>query len=153
MRVLALARSTLCLVAVHMASPAMAQLSDEELPILPTVRYGSPEKLAVGFAVQRDLPWFGPNLIGSLTAGTGGAKLGVGIGKFGGSLMVGLALQATALRTYRHPTGARPGQTFVGFEGECMMFALSVKVGPAMRVAGPPGDGRFALNWSVGWGF
>jgi hypothetical protein len=122
--------------------------------VWPTVRYGWPDRLAVGLSIQPPLPGFADLLLGSATVGRGGAKVGVGIGKFGGSLMVGYAVQATLLRTNEHPRGAPRNQTFVGVEGEVMLGNLSIRAGPAVRVGGRDHSGRdVRVNISVGLGF
>ena len=73
-------------------------------------------------------------LIVSGTVGTGGHKVGLGYGGFGGTIMGGRAVHVTLLRTSSHPRGAEPHQTFIGVEPEIMLANWSLKGGPAVRV-------------------
>lgn len=140
---------------LYMPTPAAAQDGPDhaEPVVFPTVRYGAPAKLSAGIALQPPFRVLGRHLIGIATLGKGGAKAGLGLGAFGGSLMSGYAVMATITRTTR-PVGAPPNQTCVGVEGELMAFNLSVRIGPSVRVTSQaqPG-GKFRLNWSVGLGF
>ena len=122
--------------------------------IWPTVRYGAPEKLSAGIAVQPRLGGIWDRLVLSGTAGTGGLKAGIGLGSFGGDCMVGRAIQATVTRTTSHPRGAEPHRTFIGAEAEVMAANISIKVGPAFAL-GPRRDGtdRVRINVSIGFGF
>ena len=120
----------------------------------PTVRYSWPEKLSVGGALQPQLGGALDRLILSGTIGRGGYKVGVGLGAFGGNLMAGTAVSATVTRTTAHPLGAAPNQTFVGVEPQIMAANISIKGGPAFRIAGQaPSKNRLRFNVSVGYGF
>ena len=132
---------------------ASAQDWDREPPVWPTVRYSWPEKLSFGVAVQPPLDGIWDSLLGSFTWGQGGIKAGVGIGRFGGSLMSGYAIQATVIRTSDNPNGAPPNTTFVGVEAEAMAFNISIRIGPAVRMGHDTTAGRVRLNFSVGLGF
>jgi hypothetical protein len=135
-------------------SPAHAEDFDAPL-IWPTVRYGWPEKWSVGAAVQPRLRgWPLDHLIVSGTVGTGGHKVGLGYGRFGGTIMGGTAVHVTLLRTSSHPRGAEPHQTFIGVEPQIMLANWSFKGGPAVRVGGrTPSDDRIRINFSLGIGF
>jgi hypothetical protein len=86
--------------------------------------------------------------------GTGGHKVGLGYGWFGGNIMGGTAVHLTLLRTTSHPHGADPHQTFIGVEPQMMLANFSFKGGPAFRIGGrTPSDDRFRINFSVGFGF
>ena len=142
------------LVLLALLSPALAAAADDEVMIWPTVRYGWPERLSAGVAVQPRLGGLWDRLVLTGTAGTGGLKAGVGLGGFGGDCMVGRAIHATVTRTTANPRGAEPHQTFLGAEAEVMAANFSIKVGPAFAL-GPrrAGSDRFRLNVSFGFGF
>jgi len=74
-------------------SPAFA--GPDEPIVWPVVRYGWPERLSAGLAIQPPLPGRWGLLLGTIAAGRGGMKGGVGIGTFGGNEMLGAALQLT----------------------------------------------------------
>ena len=127
---------------------------DDRPVIWPTVRYGWPEKWSVGAALQPRLPGALNRLIISGTVGTGGHKVGLGYGGFGGTIMGGRAVHVTLLRTSSHPRGAEPHQTFIGVEPEIMLANWSLKGGPAVRVGvRTPSAERFRINFSLGIGF
>jgi hypothetical protein len=133
---------------------AGAQEPAFEPPVWPTVRYGWPERLSLGVALQPPLDGVWDLLVGSLTIGQGGFKAGVGVGSFGGSLMGGHAIEVTVMRTFAKPHGAEPHASYVGLEAHVMLFNLGVRVGPAVRVSqGETGVNRLRLNVSVGLGF
>lgn len=120
----------------------------------PTIRYGWPEKWSVGAACQPRLPGVLNRLMLTGTVGTGGHKVGLGYGWFGGNIMGGTAVHLTLLRTTPHPHGAEPHQTFLGVEPQIMMANFSFKAGPAFRIGGrTPYDDRFRINFSLGIGF
>jgi hypothetical protein len=128
---------------------AISAAADDQPPIWPTVRYGGPDRLAFGVAVQPNIGRVFDGLIVVGTWGTGAMKAGVGLGGFGGSLMGGSAILATVARTRG---SANSAQTFVGMEAELMAFNVSVRAGPSVRVTSGRGP-RVRLSWSVGWGF
>lgn len=140
------------LLSLAAAVPAVAG-PDEPL-VWPVVRHGWPDKLSAGIAVQPPLPGCWDLLIGSASVGQGGVKAGAGLGKFGGNEMTGVALQLTILRTTRNPLGAAAHQTVVGAEAQIMLGNISLKAGPALRVAGrtPAPDG-LRLSFGIGYGF
>src|SRR5687768_12418628 len=133
---------------------AGAQERALEPPVWPTVRYGWPERLSFGVALQPPLDGVWDLLVGSLTFGQGGLKAGLGVGSFGGSLMGGHAIEATIMRTFAEPHGAEPHAFYVGLEAHVMLFNLGVRVGPAVRISqGNTSAHRLRLNISVGFGF
>jgi hypothetical protein len=75
---------------------------DDRPFIWPTMRYGWPEKWSVGAALQSRRPGLN-RLVVSGTVGTGGHKVGLGYGRFGGTIMGGTAVLVTLLRTSYHP--------------------------------------------------
>ena len=138
------------------AQPATAAATrKDERPILwPTVRYGWPEKWSVGAALQPRLPGVFNRLIVTGSVGTGGHKVGLGYGWFGGDIMGGTAVHVTLLRTTFHPPGADGHQTFIGVEPQIMLANFSFKGGPAVRIGGGThADDRFRINFSLGIGF
>jgi hypothetical protein len=137
------------------AAGSSAEAADDERPLIwPTVRYGWPEKWSAGAALQPRLPGVLNRLIVSGTVGTGGHKVGLGYGWFGGNIMGGTAVHLTLLRTTSHPRGAEPHQTFIGAEPQIMLANFSFKGGPAVRIGGRmPSNDRFRINFSLGFGF
>jgi hypothetical protein len=135
--------------------PAFAGAGEPLEPIVwPVVRYGWPEKLSAGVAVQPPLAGGLGSLLGTFTLGMGGMKGGLGIGTFGGNCMTGASVQLTMLRTGANPLGAAPHETFLGIEAEVMFGNISFKGGPAFRVGGrAPADGRSRVNFGIGYGF
>jgi hypothetical protein len=140
------------LLVVVSVAPAVA--GPDEPMVWPVVRYGWPEKLSVGLAIQPPLPRRWGLLLGTIAAGRGGMKGGAGIGTFGGNEMLGAALQLTVLHTGDHPVGAPPHATYLGGEAEFMFGNISFKAGPAFRV-GDVSDvsRRMRFNFGVGYGF
>ena len=136
-------------------SPPDAHASKDERPVVwPTIRYGWPEKWSFGAALQPRLPGMLNRLIVTGTVGTGGHKVGLGYGWFGGTIMGGTAVHVTLLRTTSQPLGAHAHQTFIGIEPQIMLANFSLKGGPAFRIGGQtPSDDRFRINCSMGIGF
>jgi len=93
------------------------------------------------------------NLVESLSVGSGGAKVGVGIGRFVVDYGSGWALRLTGARTYKNPLGAQAGETLVGLEAECTFTGVSIRVGPLVQVGGLRQDSRPLGTWDVGIGF
>jgi hypothetical protein len=144
------------------AVPSASDTSPREVPspqderpmVWPTVRYGWPEKWSIGAAYQPRLPGVLNRLMVTGTVGTGGHKVGLGYGWFGGDIMGGTAVHVTLLRTTSHPHAAEPHQTFIGIEPQIMLANFSFKGGPAVRIGGRThSDDRFRINFSVGFGF
>jgi hypothetical protein len=136
-----------------LAASAAAQEKEYEPLLWPSVRYGAPDKLSAGVAVQPRADGTFGRLIGTASIGLGGIKGGIGLGAFGGDLMTGYAVQITALRTTRHPLGALGGRTYVGLEAEIMLCNISVKLGPAILIGGAAPRGRLRFNWGIAYGF
>ena len=127
---------------------------DDEAIIWPTVRYDWPAKLSAGVLFQPPFKGALDPLLGTFTIGTGGYTAGIGVGAVGGQLAVGYAVQLALTRTFEHPHGADPHQTFVGVEGALMIANIGVRVGPAFRIGGrTPSGNKFRMNVSVGLGF
>jgi hypothetical protein len=127
---------------------------DDEPVIWPTVRYDWPMKLSGGILIQPPFKGRLAPLLGTFTVGKGGYKGGIGVGAMGGNLAAGHAVQLTVMRTFAHPHGADPRQTYVGVEGSFMIANIGVRAGPAVRVgAGQASRDRVRMNLSVGWGF
>ena len=139
----------------NLSPPQKSATRTEERPLVwPTVRYGWPEKWSVGAAYQPRLPGVLNRLMVTGTVGTGGHKVGLGYGWFGGDIMGGTAVHVTLLRTTAHPHGADPHQTFIGIEPQIMLANFSFKGGPAVRIGGRTySDDRLRINFSVGFGF
>jgi hypothetical protein len=127
---------------------------DDEAILWPTVRYDWPTKLSAGVLFQPPFKGVLDPLLGTFTIGTGGYKAGIGVGAMGGNLAAGYAVQLTLTRTFAHPHGTDPHQTFLGVEGSFMIANIGVRAGPAFRVGGrTPSEDTFRMNVSVGVGF
>ena len=134
-------------------APRAHARKDERPVVWPTIRYGWPEKWSFGAAFQPRLPGVLNQLMLTGTVGTGGHKVGLGYGWFGGSIMGGTAVHVTLLRTTSQPLHAQPHQTFLGVEPQIMLANFSLKGGPAFRVGGAPSNDHFRVNFSLGVGF
>jgi hypothetical protein len=150
--------SILALMFLMIALPLAAQTrsaDDDEAPVWPTIRYDWPTKLSAGVLIQPPFKGALDPLLGSVTLGTGGFKAGVGIGYMGGSLATGHGVLLTVTRTFAHPQGADPHQTFVGVEGWLSVLpGFGLRVGPAFRVGGrTPSRDKVRVNVSFGFGF
>jgi hypothetical protein len=104
-----------------------AHADSDEPPIWPSVRYGAPDRLAAGVAIQPPLPGVLGSVIGIASWGQDARRAGVGIGRFGGCLMGGYAVLATVLWTKPQAPGTTRGQTFLGVEAELMLGNFSLR--------------------------
>lgn len=97
----------------------------------------------------------GRGFVLDLEAGSGGGKLGLGIGAnarvqeedFRGAF--GAALKLAVARTWGSPIGTEPGLTYLGPELDLSVQRLGVTLGVLFRVGGSEGDGVL-FSWGVG---
>ncbi|HXY38054.1 MAG TPA: hypothetical protein VEQ10_00200 [Vicinamibacteria bacterium] len=89
-------------------------------------------------------------------AGSGGGRLGIGIGArasvdsegfHGGA---GVALRLTVAQTWGSPIGTVPGLTYLGPELDLTVWHVGLTLGTLWRVAGDGGDG-WVFSWGVGF--
>lgn len=146
--------SLLAGLSLGLAQPVHAQKGESrQPPVWPEIYAGSPEKVAVSLNAQQHLGKRDVNLVESLGVGIGGARMGIGFGRFQQYFGSGWALRLTGARTYRTPLGTGPNETFVGLEAEGMFASIAVKAGPLVRVAGADGRHTWLISWGVGIGF
>ena len=153
--------SILGLMLLGSALPLAAQTAspdskdDDEPVIWPTIRYDWATKLTGGILIQPPFKGGLDPLLGIVNVGTGGVKVGAGVGYLGGSLAFGYGVLVTVTRTNARPLHADPHQTFVGVEGFIPVTpGFGLRVGPAFRVGGKTSSAdRFHLNVSIGFGY
>ncbi len=80
--------------------------------------------------------------------GLGAGRASVGYFRGGGNLLAGVAVRASALRTWRDPWSVAPNRTYVGLEASGHAV-LSLRVGVFRRVTDAPGR-QTIVTWDVG---
>ena len=131
-------------------APPSSQERGWDTAILGEVSAGAPQKLSasLGFYVGRSTinPYGGTGFVLSAEPGLGGGKVSAGYGAvtlYGHSLV-----RATILRTWGHPWHADPGKTYIGLEGQTVVYPIPnslVRAGIFRN-----GDG-WLVSWSLGW--
>ncbi len=116
---------------------------------LADVSAGTPQKLSAGLGLyvgKSTSPYGGTGFVLSAEPGLGGGKLSAG---YGAVSVYGHALvRATVLRTWGHPWHADPGKTYVGLEGQTLVFPIF----NSMVRAGIFRNGDdWLVSWSLGW--
>jgi len=81
-------------------------------------------------------------------AGLGGGKASVGLAT--SNPPYGMAIKASALRTWSRAWGATPDNTYVGLEAE-LVASVSLSLGYMRRVSGSGGPANL-LTWGFGFG-
>jgi hypothetical protein len=98
-------------------------------------------------------------LVLQVHAGSGGGKLGVGLGAHADvreesphesvSVRAGAALKLAYVRTWGSPWGTEAGVSYLGPELDLDIMSIVLSAGPLFRVGGTHGD-RVLLSWGAG---
>jgi hypothetical protein len=98
-------------------------------------------------------------LVLQVHAGSGGGKLGVGLGAHADvreesphesvSVRAGAALKLAYVRTWGSPWGTEAGVSYLGPELDLDIMSIVLSGGPLFRVGGAHGD-RVLLSWGAG---
>jgi hypothetical protein len=118
---------------------------------LPGVQYGTPLKIAAGLAVYFETSADGDFTKGFIVeagAGQGGVRASFGLASF--LEYMGLDARGVVHRTFAHPRGASSESTYLGGEAGLTIAYVRLSLGVAQRIAGPSGEDRTILTWTVG---
>jgi len=103
---------------------------------------GAPQKvsLALGAGRWRESTNDDYDVVfGLVEPGLGAGRASVGYLRSRGNLNTGLALRASALRTWRDPWSVEPNRTFVGLEASAHAFFFNVRAGAFRRTTSAEG--------------
>ena len=107
---------------------------------------GAPQKvsLALGAGRWRESTGDAYDVVfGLVEPGLGAGRASVGYLRSRGNLNAGLAVRASALRTWGDPWSVEPNRSFVGVEGSAHVFFFNVRAGAFRRTTSA--DGRAVL--------
>ena len=110
---------------------------------------GAPQKVSLALGVGRWRESTNGSYDGLIEPGLGAGRASVGYLRSRGNLASGLAVRASALRTWRDPWSVEPNRTFVGLEGSAHMFFFNVRGGAFRRVTAAA-DGAFIFTLDGG---
>jgi hypothetical protein len=138
----ALLRATLVLL---FAAPVTSALRAQASPAEGTrtrlgpafgLHVGAPQKVSLALGVGRWRESTGDKLdgvFGLVEPGLGAGRASVGYLRSRGNLNTGLAVRASALRTWRDPWSVAPNRTYVGLEASAHMAIFGVRAGVFRR--------------------
>ena len=102
---------------------------------------GAPQKvsLALGAGRWRESGDDYDGVFGLVEPGLGAGRASVGYLRSRGNLNAGLAVRASALRTWRDPWSVEPNRTFVGVEASAHALIFNVRAGAFRRTTAAEG--------------
>ena len=136
---------TLALVFATVVTPPLrAQASGATTRIGPAfgLHIGAPQKVSLALGVGR---WrestddSNDGVFGLVEPGLGAGRASVGYLRSRGNLNAGLAIRASALRTWRDPWSVEPNRTDVGLEGSAHFAVFGVRAGAFRRTTSTTG--------------